>query len=381
MKKELKINWVVTIFMISLHLATLIGLSLLLCLSSIPAKTWILTFTLWVLAGLSITAGYHRLFSHKAYRAHPAIRLLFALFGASNFQGSIIEWSIDHRNHHRYTDTEKDPYSIKKGFWHAHITWLFTLDESKRRHELVEDLYADPIVRLQHQFILPLMIIMTFAVPTLISCLWGDPLGGFIVAGGLRLLLNLHSTWAINSVCHLFGKGHYTEQSAKDNWITAFFTFGEGYHNFHHQFPIDFRNGIRWFDFDPTKWLIKSLSYIKLTSDLKTVKKQKILQYKIAYQQKQSAVDQPQDTVSIQSALQEIYKQLQAKIHKITLFEKKIIKLQQQLALHPTNKKIQKRIKLHKKAAKIKWKEIKKNVSICNQAVKLNQRILATNEF
>lgn len=278
-----KINWLNTFFILFFTPGvTIFGLWYLIHTGDLQAATWILAFILLSASGFSITVGYHRLFSHRTYKAVWPIRLLLALFGASAFQGSILEWCTDHRNHHLYTDTDKDPYSINKGFWYAHMGWLFTLDKSKRDFSNVEELAKDPIIAFQHKYFIPLALLMGFGLPTLIATCWGDPLGGLFLAGFLRTVVNHHATFAINSVCHMFGKISYSDkQSARDNWITAFFTFGEGYHNFHHQFPLDYRNAVRFYQYDPTKWIIALMSYVGLASDLKRVDGQRILRYRL----------------------------------------------------------------------------------------------------
>jgi stearoyl-CoA desaturase (delta-9 desaturase) len=210
------------------------------------------------------------------------LRLLFLLFGAAAFEGSALEWCDDHRNHHRYTDTDQDPYSIKKGFWYAHMGWLFYMDSNAYDFANVAELKSDKLVHWQHKHYLPIAIFMGFLLPMGIAALWGNPLGGLIIAGALRMTFNHHATFAINSVCHYFGKTTYSDRiSARDHWFTSLLTYGEGFHNFHHQFPIDYRNGIRAFHYDPTKWLIKALSWVGLTRDLKKVSQDKILQYQL----------------------------------------------------------------------------------------------------
>lgn len=203
------------------------------------------------------------------------------LFGSATFEGSVLEWCTDHRNHHLHTDTDKDPYNAKRGFWYSHITWLFTLDPSKRDFSNVDDLKADPLLRFQHAFYIPIAIIVGFILPMLFTgLLWGDWLGGLIIAGALRVTFSQHTTFFINSVCHIFGKQTYSDRNtARDNWVTALFTFGEGYHNFHHKFPLDYRNAIRFYQFDPTKWLINLFAWVGLAKNRKTVSKQKILEY------------------------------------------------------------------------------------------------------
>ena len=287
MKLRQQINWLNTIFLIVTPIVAMIGTVMIGLQGAFSWKTAVLAIFLLIMGGISITAGYHRLFSHATYKAAWIVRLIFLLFGASTFEGSALEWCTDHRNHHLYTDTPKDPYNFKQGFWYAHIGWLLTLDTSKRNFSNVEELTKDPLVQFQHRFFVPLAIIFGFILPMLIAALWGDAWGGLIIAGALRVTIAQHSTFCINSVCHAFGKQPYSDRhTARDHWFTAFFTFGEGYHNYHHKFPLDYRNGIRFFHFDPTKWLIRSLSLIGLANDLKKMSDYKIAQYVLEMDQK-----------------------------------------------------------------------------------------------
>ena len=281
MIKKNKINWPNTLFITLTAVGGVIGTQILIVFGFFRWPTWILAAGMLIVCGLSVTAGYHRLAAHKSYRAAWPVRFFFAFFGAAAFEGSVLEWVTDHRNHHRYTDTDQDPYSIKKGFWYAHIGWLFTLDPFKRDFSNVQDLLADPIYRFQHRFFPIIAVIMGFGLPMAVGALWGDPLGGLIIAGALRIAFLHQLTFFINSLCHTFGKQTYKGSSAKDNWVTALLTFGEGFHNFHHQFPIDYRNGVRFFHFDPTKWLIYSLSRIGFASDLKRVEQCRMIKYRL----------------------------------------------------------------------------------------------------
>ena len=282
MKNLKKINWLNTLFLTITPVVAIVGTVLLCVYSAVSWKTWLFTGIMVAVSGLSITAGYHRLFSHATYKAAWPVRLFFAFFGAGCFQGSALEWCTDHRNHHLYTDTDKDPYSIKKGFWYAHIGWLFVLDQSKRDFSNVEELAKDPILKVQHNFYTLIATIVGFGFPMLIASFWGEMWAGLILAGALRATISHHVTFCINSICHMFGRRTYsTKQSARDNWFTALVTYGEGYHNFHHQFPLDYRNGIRVFDYDPTKWIINLLSYCGLATNLKQVSKEKIIKYRV----------------------------------------------------------------------------------------------------
>jgi stearoyl-CoA desaturase (Delta-9 desaturase) len=278
-----KINYTLTLFLLLTPLVAIVGTIFILMSGRLHLATVALALGWMVATGLAITAGYHRLFAHGAYRANRWVQLFVLLFGAGAYQGSVLEWCTDHRNHHRYSETEKDPYNIEKGFWFAHIGWLLTLDPTTRDFSNVEDLMADKWIRWQHHNWAWLALIWGFIMPTVIAGLcWGDWLGGLVIAGVLRLVINHHCTFCINSVCHLFGKRAYSlEQTGRDNWITAFFTYGEGFHNFHHQFPLDYRNGIRAYDYDPTKWLIWLWSRFGLASDLKTISTVHLIRYRL----------------------------------------------------------------------------------------------------
>lgn len=280
--KARKINWLNTIFLIVTPLIGIIGTILLCSFGMVKWQTWVFFGVYVFLTALAITAGYHRLFSHRAYQAHPVIAFIMAMLGAACFEGSVLEWGTDHRNHHRHVDTEKDPYNINQGFWYAHIGWLIRLDTSKRDFSNVEDLSASKILRFQHKYFQGIAIFMGFILPALIASLWGNALAGFIIVGVFRTVFNHHSTFFINSLCHWSGKRTYsTEQTARDNWLTALVTMGEGFHNYHHQFPLDYRNGVRFFHYDPTKWLIYGLSKLGLASDLRRIPEHKILAFRL----------------------------------------------------------------------------------------------------
>lgn len=283
-----RINWLNLIFLTLTPIVGLLGLVVLILHGHAYMPTLIFAALYTYLTGLAITAGMHRLFSHRAYQAHRLVRYAFALLTAADFEGSVLEWCTDHRRHHLYTDTDRDPYSIKKGFWYAHMGWLFVLDDRKRDYSNVADLASDPFLRWTHRYYVPVAIFMGFFLPMLICSLWGDPLGGLLIAGALRVGINEQVTFCINSVCHYFGKKTYSDQqSACDNWVTALFTYGEGFHNFHHQFPLDYRNGVRYYHYDPAKWLIRFLEYLGLVTVVKRVSDQKIIQYRLRQEEKQ----------------------------------------------------------------------------------------------
>jgi len=221
-----------------------------------------------VVTGLSITAGYHRLFSHRSFEASPLLRWFLLVFGAAACENSALSWSRDHRDHHSFVDTDRDPYNIRRGFWFAHIGWIvFPRIETTAN---VADLERDPIVMFQHRHLVIMSVLAGFALPMALASLWGDALGGLIIAGFARVVLNHHCTYMINSVCHYFGSQPYSDKdSSRDSWISALFTYGEGYHNYHHTFPSDYRNGVRAYHWDPTKWLIRVLAWAGHATDLR----------------------------------------------------------------------------------------------------------------
>ncbi len=279
MSQRNSINWTNTLFLTLTPVVGIIGTVLLLVFSHVAWQTWVLAGSILAACGISITVGYHRLFSHRTFEAAWPVRLLTILFGSASFEGSVFEWCTDHRDHHRYSDTEKDPYSVKVSFWHAHIGWLLRLDTTKRTFTNIDDLKKSWMLRFQNRHFILISSIMGFVLPTAIAALWGQALAGFIVAGALRIAVSHHSTFCINSLCHILGKRPYDDKStACDNWASALVTFGEGYHNYHHQFPLDYRNGVRFYQFDPAKWLISGLSYVGLARNLRRVPRYRIIQ-------------------------------------------------------------------------------------------------------
>ncbi len=220
--------------------------------------------------GLAITAGYHRLFAHSAYVAARPLQLFYLIFGAASLQNSALAWVADHRVHHAHTDHDVDPYSTVKGFWWAHIGWVISKTPRSDDPKITRDLAANPLVRFQDKYYYPLAVAFGGIVPTGLGALWGDALGALLVVCFLRTVVQWHATFCINSVAHTLGTRRYADAgSARDFWPLALITFGEGFHSFHHQFQSDYRNGVRWYHFDPTKWFVRMLSFVGLTRDLK----------------------------------------------------------------------------------------------------------------
>jgi len=225
----------------------------------------------YVASGLAITAGYHRLFAHRTYRTVAPVRWIFLLLGAATFQNSAVSWSADHRAHHADTDRAGDPHDITRGFWYAHISWLFRRREASADVSRLGDLWARRSIRLQHRWYPIVAIGIGLVLPMALAAQWGDPVGGLLVVGFLRAGLLLQATFCVNSLAHMVGTRRFDlRTSARDSVATALVTFGEGYHNFHHGFPYDYRNGLKWWQFDPSKWLIRFLARLGLATSLRT---------------------------------------------------------------------------------------------------------------
>ncbi len=236
--------------------------------------TWwepVLCLALYLAVGLAVGAGYHRCFSHRSYDCHPAVEGVFLVLGALAMEYSALRWARDHRNHHRWADTDLDPHSIRRGALWAHFLWLFHKEAPGTTWDNVPDLLSNPRVMWQHRWFRSLALGLGLGIPTLVGALLGRPLGGLLWGGFLRIVLVHHATFCVNSLAHLWGSRPYTVAcTARDNALIAFLTLGEGYHNFHHAFPSNFRNGRRWYQWDPNKWLIRALALAGLAGNLRT---------------------------------------------------------------------------------------------------------------
>jgi len=236
------------------------------------AEQLALFLIMYVATGISITGGYHRLFAHASYTSNVFMRLFYLIFGACAMQNSALHWAADHRLHHRFTDTDKDPYNAKRGFWWSHMAWVFYKSPADRDFSIVNDLKRDRWVAWQHANNVKIALVVGFGIPFLIGIPFGCPFGMMLWGGLIRVVFVHHATFLINSAAHVWGRQPFSRSdSSRDSTWLAFFTYGEGFHNFHHRFPSDYRNGVRWYQWDPTKWLVAGLASIKATSDLHRV--------------------------------------------------------------------------------------------------------------
>ncbi len=305
-----KIHWLNTLFLFGTFITTITAAPLYLWYFGLDTFQLVLFLIFFIATGLSITLGYHRLFSHFTFEATWPVKLGTLLFGAAAFEGSALGWSADHRRHHKHVDHEEDPYDINKGFFHAHIGWLLFRHGPETPLTWVRDLQKDKLAWWQHRHYVPLALGMGFVLPALIGWLWGGwqaALGGFLLAGVARVVFVHHMTFCINSLCHWIGSRPYsTNCSARDSMLMAFFTFGEGYHNYHHEFQHDYRNGVKPWQFDPTKWTIWMLAKVGLVRNLRTVPDEKILRAQILEQERRMARVVAAKHESLRSSMQDI---------------------------------------------------------------------------
>ena len=196
------------------------------------------------------------------------------IMGTFAVQNSILYWGSGHRTHHRHVDdVEKDPYSINNGFWFAHMGWMLRdYPAAEPNFKNAPDLLNDKLVMFQHKYYVPMVIAVHVGILVPIGWAVGDMWGVLLLGGLMRLILSHHVTFFINSLCHMWGSRPYTdENTARDNFWLAITTWGEGYHNYHHIFQYDYRNGVKWWQYDPTKWLIWTCSKLGLAKNLRRI--------------------------------------------------------------------------------------------------------------
>ena len=275
-----RINWTTSSFLIGTAFLTVTAVPLYIWKFGVDWFQLALFFAMFCASGFSISLGYHRLFSHIAFQASWPVRLFTLVFGAGAFENSVLMWSSEHRRHHKHVDHDDDPYDISKGFFYAHIGWLLFKMSPQPPFDNVPDLKRDRLVMWQHRYIHLIAVIVAFVLPSLVGYVWNGwvgALGGFLIAGVARVTVLQHCTFLINSACHTLGRQPYSDRcSARDSHLLALFTFGEGYHNYHHECQHDYRHGVKPWEFDPTKWILWTLSKVGLTANLRRVASEKI---------------------------------------------------------------------------------------------------------
>lgn len=361
-----KICWPVFLFIVGYHLFLAIALPIYF-MHHTPSLSLILwTASLIFISGLSITSGYHRLYSHSTYKTHPIIEAIFLFFASLATQGSALRWCNDHRLHHAFVDTEKDPYSIKKGLLHAHVLWMF-FKSDKIDPKIISDLTRSKMLVFQNNHYVFCMLATSIISFLFVGWMVGDYLGAFLFAWWVRLFFLHHTTWCINSLAHYWGTKFYSEEhSAVDNYLISLLTYGEGYHNYHHTFAHDYRNGIRWYHFDPSKWLIWTLHKLGLAHNLKRINNERIVKQLLTHHRDEiltkmkSSFHTQKDVmaVKINEICDHLFEQL---ARKQALLEK----------YRQGHKELLSEIREVKKRIKTDWKEWRAAVKLASKAIAL----------
>lgn len=275
-------RWPSIIFLFGISAVALIGCPLYLFFYGIHPGTIFLFIGMSIGTILAISSGYHRLYAHRAYQANPIFQFFMLAFGAATFQQSALKWASLHRTHHHYTDTERDPYNIKMGFFYAHVGWILfylrSIDYSN-----VKDLTESKLVMHQNRHFQLWALGFGVVMPVLIGALYGQAVEALLFGVAARMFVVFQVVFFINSFAHTFGGHEYGKDvSARDNWLGAILTGGEGYHSFHHRFPNDYRNGVRWFHWDPSKWFIWASARLGWTWALRRAAEAQILEARAA---------------------------------------------------------------------------------------------------
>jgi stearoyl-CoA desaturase (delta-9 desaturase) len=247
---------------------------------------------MYVLSAVGVTVGFHRLLTHRAFQTRAWLKYTLAVLGSMSLQGPVIDWVADHRKHHTFTDEEGDPHSphagqgaglrgMVTGLWHAHVGWLFETHGQASSKRFARDLVEDPTMRRINKSF-PLIALGSLALPFVLGLVLS---GGSLVDGGLsallwaglvRIFLVHHITWSINSICHFFGRRRFDTDDESTNvfWL-ALPSLGESWHHNHHAFPQSAFHGLRWYELDPSGWLILGLAKIGLAWDVVRVTPEK----------------------------------------------------------------------------------------------------------
>ncbi|KAJ8721566.1 hypothetical protein PYW07_002341 [Mythimna separata] len=266
--------WRKVIIIAFIHITGSYGVYLLLTVAK--WQTWLFLFLTQIATSVSITAGAHRLWTHKSYKAKLPLRIILLTLFTMTFQFSCISWVRIHRQHHKFSDTDADPHNAKRGFFFSHIGWSMVKRHPEVRAHTVDlsDVMADPLLRFQHKYYSLLLLIIGFIVPTYIPTLWAEETKvAFFVCACLRCVIAIHMISLVNSVAHMWGNKPYDKYiEPVESKMVSFLAAGEGFHNYHHSFPWDYRAAeLGGYSLNLSKLFIDFMATIGWAYDLKVV--------------------------------------------------------------------------------------------------------------
>jgi stearoyl-CoA desaturase (Delta-9 desaturase) len=279
MKK--RFGWLVSLPFYGVHVAAVVGVALV-------GWSWqgaALAIALYYVRMFGVTGGYHRYFSHRTYRTSRAFQLVLAVLAQSSVQKGALWWAAHHRDHHKYSDTPKDPHSYRDyGFWYSHVGWILSDETEDTDYSRISDLARYPELRwLNNWHVVPALVL---AVGLWLVGSWPALVWGFFVSTTLLW----HGTFTINSLSHIWGRRRYTTtDDSKNNPVLAIVTMGEGWHNNHHYYPRSVRQGFRWWQIDMTYYILRALAAVGLVWDLH-VPSQKVIDGDLEIKGKKPAV-------------------------------------------------------------------------------------------
>jgi len=255
-----RVNWPASIPMFLVHAACLLAL-----VTGVTWRSLVLCAVLYFGRMWFITAGFHRYFSHRSYKTNRAFQFVLAFGGGAAAQKGALWWASHHRDHHRFSDTERDVHSPQKGFWWSHIGWILCDKYKGWDPDSIKDFNKYPELRFltKHDWIAP----WTLGVASYFIAGWSGVVVGFFWS----TVLLWHGTFTVNSLAHVMGRRRYaTTDTSRNSALIALWTGGEGWHNNHHYYQAAARNGFFWWEYDPTYYGLKVLSWFRIVRDLKT---------------------------------------------------------------------------------------------------------------
>lgn len=272
-----KIYWRNVFTLTYFHLASLYGIYL--GFTDMKLQTFLFVAVLYIITKIGITAGVHRLWTHRSYKANFPLRMILMFFFTLAFEGKVYVWARDHRVHHKYQETDADPYNAGKGFWFSHMGWLLQTKHpaviDKGRCIDMSDLKQDKLVMFQKKYYWPIVYVICLIMPTVVPVYcWNESwMTAWHVAVCLRYVVSYHMTWLVNSVAHMYGNRPYDMTFfARENPSVSIVTLGEGWHNYHHTFPWDYKTAeLGSYGFNLTTGFIDFFAKIGWAYDLKTV--------------------------------------------------------------------------------------------------------------